>query len=594
MAVRFDAAEGYTSTLTLGSQTNFSFTCWGYISTDRNTWSSFWSFDANLDGTAMMLQTDEDGQSLILYDDNAPGQVANGVAHTVGQWYFMAVTVSGTSGTLYWRAANTQTLSTDTWTSAARTITRLLIGDNRYGEFLNGRVAAFKFWQAGLTAAEVVQESQQYQPYRTSNLRVYLPFVTNAAVDFSGNGTTFTGGATTTREDGPPIPWGPRQVRYVMPTAGGTATNVPVETATATGVAFDPQVTVQVPVGAAAATGTAFDASVSTAVNVAVPAATGTGAANDPAITTSESATVGRADAIGQAFDPGSSVQVSVESVSATGQAFDVVATTVALVNVDVVAATGTGVANDVTVATSESALPGVALATGEALDVAVATSQSVTPDTALATGAAQDVTSTIAVNVESAAATGRAFDVDVQTAAETNVDVVEALGIGQAYDVVTSASVSPSVETATATGEALNPTVTTGNDAVVQVEAALATGLAVDLGSALLTFESDVATATGEAFDAAVTTLAETLVPVGVATGSGAAVDVTIDANNDQLVAVGVATGQGTAFDVLVLGALPVGRMRVRGNEPRRHASGYDTREPGRLLRGREPRSDV
>jgi hypothetical protein len=87
-------------------------------------------------------------------------------------------------------------------------------------------------------------------------------------------------------------------------------------------------------------------------------------------------------------------------------------------------------------------------------------------------------------------------------------------------------------------------------------------------------------------------------LEPVGAgaaaAPAPGDARDVGADADNDQEASVDVATALGTAFDVVVLGALPVGRIRIFGNEPTHNVSGYATREPTRRLSGVEPRSEV
>jgi hypothetical protein len=225
MSVRFDAAESYNATLTLGSQANYTFSCWAKVSVDRNNWSAIWSFDQNMDGTAFILQTDSDGTTVKVYDDNVGNFIVTGPNVTVGTWYYFCVAVAGTSGTLYYRAATTQTLSTATWTGAARTITRILIGDDRYTEFLNGCVAGFKFWTAGLTAAEVAAESQQYMPQRWANLQSFHPFIKAETADYSGLGHTLSGGATTTTEDGPPIPWRMASPRLILPvaTSGGVA-----------------------------------------------------------------------------------------------------------------------------------------------------------------------------------------------------------------------------------------------------------------------------------------------------------------------------------------------------------------------------------
>jgi hypothetical protein len=633
MAVRRTASgQHYTRTLTLGSQASWSICSWVKLSVDRNDFGTFFAFQST---NSIMMEVGSDGTTLDIWDDSVGGTVGTTVALTVGTWYFVGMSVAaGTNASfMYVRAANAATATTATWTQAARTLTTLWLGQNQYGEWYNGPQAATKWWLASITQAEMDAEYRQQLPNRLADLGGFYPQVRAETTDYSGLGRTLTGGTGATTEDGPPVPWKASFPNLILPSSAAPVTNVNVEVATAIGAALDttiaasptvataatatgdaqtPTANVSPGPSAATATGDANNTSSSIAANGNAATVTGdanspnaalssnpdvataTGAAFNVSVATSESATVGRADAIGQANDTSAAASVPVGNAAGIGTAFDVSATTQTLTNVDVPAATATGAANDAIVNTSESATPQAALATGAANDVTVTTSETASPAPALGTGAAQDVAATIGVDVGTATATGQALDVDVQTAAETNVNVTEALAIGQAFDAVTSSSTSPAVEAALATGDAYDPTVTTGNDAVVQVDVALATGQAIDLGSALLTFGVDVALGTGAALDPTVSTLAETLVPVGAAAGVGDALDPTINANADQSALVGVAVGQGAAFDPLVLGALPVGRMHVRGNEPQHHVSGYTTREPRRRLSGNEPRSDV
>jgi hypothetical protein len=209
VSVRFTATgQTYTVTPTLGSQSSYSFSCWAKITTDRNDFSTFFSFDQNVTSSSYILQTDATGTQVILYDDAIGGNLASGPNMTVGSWYYFCVSVAGTTGRLYSKIATATSLTSASFTGAARTITRWLIGNDFYAEFLNGSVAATKFWAGvGLSADEADAESRQYLPGRTAGLQGFYPHLKAETVDYSGLAHTLTGGTGATTEDGPPIPW---------------------------------------------------------------------------------------------------------------------------------------------------------------------------------------------------------------------------------------------------------------------------------------------------------------------------------------------------------------------------------------------------
>jgi hypothetical protein len=96
---------------------------------------------------------------------------------------------------------------------------KLWIGNDNDAEFLNGRAAAIKLYDAVLTPAEIVQEMRQYLPARTANNNGWYPlFTTNDdQTDFSGLGRDWTVGGTLATEDGPPIPWKSGQSKIYLP-----------------------------------------------------------------------------------------------------------------------------------------------------------------------------------------------------------------------------------------------------------------------------------------------------------------------------------------------------------------------------------------
>lgn len=225
MAVRFDAdAEDYTRSSASFAFGTCTFTCWVYIDTDRNAFSTAWDVD---DGgsNVWLLQTDADGTTWALFDGTT-GQ-STLFAATPGVWYFIAVSKqTGANATVaYWAAAGDAALSSATSTHAqSATVGNLRIGESiASGEWLNGRIAALKMWTAALTQAEIENEWRQYAPHRTANLYGFYPFLEGGAVagaqqDFSGNGNVLSGGTNSATADGPPIAWRSNARRIIAPT----------------------------------------------------------------------------------------------------------------------------------------------------------------------------------------------------------------------------------------------------------------------------------------------------------------------------------------------------------------------------------------
>lgn len=204
-AVRFDASgEHFTRALNLGSQANFTLCGWMKIVVDRNTYGAFGELQATSGG--MHINLAADGTSLTIWDDAGAGDMTTDIPLVVGNWYFVAMSVAGTSGLLYARTTD-GTVTTRTWTSAARTLTTLWLGSNEYGEWLNGSIAAAKLYTAGLTQAELAAEAGQYNPVRTANLQgawIHPDYV--ATADYSGNARTLSGGTGSATDTGPGIP----------------------------------------------------------------------------------------------------------------------------------------------------------------------------------------------------------------------------------------------------------------------------------------------------------------------------------------------------------------------------------------------------
>lgn len=204
MAVRFSAAgEGYIGQTGLPADDTYTVTFWGYVSADLNNYSTFISLDS--DSSYTEIATSTDGVSLRVY--NWDSGIDPAFQLTVGTWYAMAYVQDGTNGTLYW-GTDPASLSTHSSAITPHSITHFRIGHfkpNTSTEWLNGRMAAVKVWDAALTAPEIEAELQSYDPIVTANLLRVHKLQVPEPTDYSGNGNTLTGGLGASTEDDPPI-----------------------------------------------------------------------------------------------------------------------------------------------------------------------------------------------------------------------------------------------------------------------------------------------------------------------------------------------------------------------------------------------------
>lgn len=290
MAVRFDAAtEEYTRAASLGTITQFSITCWLKISVDQNNISTVWCVDNGFAGDYIRLCTDTDGTTLVIADD-LDGHTLG--AATVGTWYYVGFSVNGSSATAVMQAANASAPTVTTWldSSSSTNIVNLRIGDGVFdGQYLNGCVAAFKFWSGiTLSQAELEAEAWTYLPRRATGLRGWYPFLRAETTDYSGLGQTLSGGSGTSTEDGPPVPWRSRRISAVIPqttavTGSLAAALPPLDGSAASTVTVDGETSAALPPLAA---GLAGAAAVSGAATPALPPlqATLTGTTTTPGL----------------------------------------------------------------------------------------------------------------------------------------------------------------------------------------------------------------------------------------------------------------------------------------------------------------------
>ena len=217
MSTRFSLeTDTYKATTGLPAGNVYSATCWVNIAVIRAAKATVWALaDSSTEGAAganTLLITYTDGVSIRL---ESFGAITSSYTMTADTWYQLGVVVNGANATLYYAPAATAltAVTVSTFTPPA-TNGGLWIGRSVWnGEWLNGRIAAFKMWDAALTQYEIEAELASWDAVRTANLLRVHKFQTAETTDYSGLGNTLTGGigATTDASD-PPISTGPPPV----------------------------------------------------------------------------------------------------------------------------------------------------------------------------------------------------------------------------------------------------------------------------------------------------------------------------------------------------------------------------------------------
>jgi hypothetical protein len=284
MAVRTSAVtQNYYRTVSLGSQTKCSMTCWVKITVDRNANSAAWLL-INTAGTEYLgLFTDSDGTTMDLFDTGTIA--ATGPNMTVGTWYFLGVSWDASAVILTSRAlsASSFTTATSSLGSATHTFDTLLLSNTTTGTagglFLNGCIAAVKGWVGtALTTSQLQSEAWSYVP-KDPNPTFFYPLLTLSTVDYSGNGHTLSGGTGATTEDGPGVGWGPRRSGLLVRDAVVTHDLVSAGLAASSGAADARTFYPLASAGLAASSGAAVANLLMPLASVGVAASSGTAAA---------------------------------------------------------------------------------------------------------------------------------------------------------------------------------------------------------------------------------------------------------------------------------------------------------------------------
>lgn len=224
MSVRFDASgDSLGRTTNLPPIASFTMMGWFYISVDRAALSTFLAFGpATLSNYYQAYITG--ARNFRLY--NGPGgNVAGASTLSVGQWYHIAMTVSGTGASQFLGYVNGVLDATHSG-QASLTAGKLWVGNDNDTEWLNGRAAAIKVWDTALTAAEIQQEMHTLRPQRLADLNAYYPVFPGSGErvrDYSGNGRDWTEAGTLADEDPPPVGWG-AAIQWLQAVVAGATT----------------------------------------------------------------------------------------------------------------------------------------------------------------------------------------------------------------------------------------------------------------------------------------------------------------------------------------------------------------------------------
>jgi hypothetical protein len=210
MAARFDAASD-RATYSGGSgapptpSAGWAASWWAYISVDQNTFATMLRLFAG--GTVLNLAMGSTG--------TAPGAFTGGgtveidTQCSVGAWYYLGYTVSGSTVTVYVFDATGALFDSATGTIGGGTPTGLCVGGRDASdpdEWFNGRLRAMRIWSTTRTQAEFAAEQFSTDPVITANLWEHYPLT--GAGDLTGvvGGHNLTAGSTaTTTEDDPPF-----------------------------------------------------------------------------------------------------------------------------------------------------------------------------------------------------------------------------------------------------------------------------------------------------------------------------------------------------------------------------------------------------
>jgi putative ubiquitin-RnfH superfamily antitoxin RatB of RatAB toxin-antitoxin module len=217
MAIRFDASgDSLIRTTNTPTSTNYTMMGWFQIAVDRNNYTAFLSNGSTGSGSNT-LQTDVDGTTLNIWNGFVAGAGTN---LTVGTWYHLAMVANGTNLIAYLNGVQNAIVA-----HISPATPKLWIGNDADSEFLNGRAAHIKVFNAALTANEILQEMYTILPKKIDALNGWYPTWngSNRAADYSGLARPWTEGGTLADEDGPPVSYGASSLFFPYTAPAGSS-----------------------------------------------------------------------------------------------------------------------------------------------------------------------------------------------------------------------------------------------------------------------------------------------------------------------------------------------------------------------------------
>lgn len=137
-----------------------------------------------------------------VYEVSGSQQVTTGVTVSNDVPCFVACTYNGSgtnTGTIYVRNITTTSLTSTTFDINANLIgaNQLWIGDNGFGNYLDGDTLNIIIYDRILTASELLRQSKQRVPISRKNLNRWYPCLNSSSIsenmnDWSGNNRTAT------------------------------------------------------------------------------------------------------------------------------------------------------------------------------------------------------------------------------------------------------------------------------------------------------------------------------------------------------------------------------------------------------------------
>lgn len=211
MAIRFDAATDritYSASNPPDPASGITIAFWTYISVDQNTDSTMLRLhQASGSTTVLNLAMGGDGQTPNIF--TVGGSVTSPTTCTAAAYYYVVVTVTGTTGTIY-----VTDYATSTTTSASGTIntvgqpTGLTVGGRSASdatESYNGRMALLRYWSVVLSGPERDAERVSTVPVRTADLWSDWPFPDDTDLTDHVAGHNFVAGSTAVTTEASPV-----------------------------------------------------------------------------------------------------------------------------------------------------------------------------------------------------------------------------------------------------------------------------------------------------------------------------------------------------------------------------------------------------